>query len=155
MKWCAKQDKGITIIQSNDDLAKEYFSTADETLAVLKEIREKSNMWLATTKYYCEYFAVYALFMKLGIRCEIHDCTIALSGFLEKEGLLPKGSHRMLQKDKQLRIDNQYYLKNQTVEVNYEELLEFVLQVKDNAEKLTFDRVANIRNKLHVLLDSR
>lgn len=36
-------------------------------------IKNKSNMWISTTKYYCEYFAVYSLLMKLGIKSEIHD----------------------------------------------------------------------------------
>ena len=61
LKWCFKQRKGIRLIEPNENLAEEYIRSAEETLAVLSNIKGKSNMWLATTKYYCEYFAIYAL----------------------------------------------------------------------------------------------
>ncbi len=130
LAWCSKQERGISLIEPNDNLANEYFANAEETLTILKAITGKSNMWLATTKYYCEYFAVYALLMKLGVKSEIHDCTIALCDFLEKQGFLPKGSFKLLSEDKQLRIDNQYYLKNKQVYVNYDLLVQFVLTIK-------------------------
>lgn len=106
--------KGIKFIEPNENLAKEYEQTADETLEILRAIQNKSKVWLATTKYYCEYFSLYSLLMKIGIKCEIHDCTLMLCGFLEEENILPKGYTQILQQDKQLRIDNQYYLKNKT-----------------------------------------
>ncbi len=71
LNWCKKQKKGIKLIKPNENLAKEYLESAEETLIVLKEIVNKSNMWLATTKYYFEYFTVYALLMKIGIKSEI------------------------------------------------------------------------------------
>ena len=74
-------------------------------MKVLKNIKEtKSNMWLATTKYYAEYFAVYSVLMKIGIKCEIHDCTIALVKFLENEEVIEKGTSKILEQDKELRI---------------------------------------------------
>lgn len=89
INWCKKQKGGIQIQEPNDNLSKEYFENAEESLKVLRSIKEtKSNMWLATTKYYIEYFAVYSVLMKLGIKCEIHDCTISLLEFLEEQGIL-------------------------------------------------------------------
>jgi uncharacterized protein (UPF0332 family) len=42
--------------------------------------------WIATTAYYARYFALYALLMKIGIKSEIHDCSIAIARLLtEKE----------------------------------------------------------------------
>lgn len=153
LEWCARQSKGAKLTVPNDNLAREYFSSAEETLDVLKEISNMSNMWLATTKYYCEYFTVYALFMKLGIKSEIHDCTIAICSFLEKEDLLPKGTYEILKEDKQLRIDNQYYLKNKPVKVNYENLLNFVLTIKNIANTLSLDKSEEIRSKLKKILN--
>ena len=66
--------------------------------------------------------------MKLGIKCEIHDCTIFLASFLEEEKLI-EGVSDILEKDKELRIDNQYYLKNKEVDINFDELSEFLLKV--------------------------
>lgn len=148
IEWCRKQPKGIKIIEPNSNLSKEYMQSAEETLAILKDIQNKSNMWLATTKYYCEYFAVYALLMKIGIKSEIHECTIKLSQILEKENLLPNGTHKQLLEDKQLRIDNQYYLKNKTVKINYTETLELILTIKKTINNITLEKINNIRKKI-------
>ncbi|MBI2142833.1 hypothetical protein HYU20_00640 [Candidatus Woesearchaeota archaeon] len=148
LKWCGKQPKGIKLVEPNENLAKEYIATAEETLGILKEIDGKSNVWLAATKYYLEYFAVYSLLMKLGIKSEIHECTIALCSFLEKEGLLPKGTYKLLAYDKQLRIDNQYYLKNRQVVVEYDSIVDFFLAIKSIAENVTLKQKEDIREKL-------
>lgn len=152
VEWCCRQKRGVALTEPNENLAKEYFDSAEQTLDILKAIEGKSNMWLATTKYYCEYFAVYSLLMKLGIRSEIHECTIALSGMLEKEGILPEGTNRRLSYDKQLRIDNQYYLKNRPVKIDYNEIVEFVLTIKDAAEKITLHKKEEIRKKIAKLM---
>jgi len=115
---------------------------------VLKEIAKKSNMWLSTTKYYCEYFAVYAVLMKLGIKSEIHECTISLVKFLESQEIFKKGTWKTLEKDKELRIDNQYYLKNKKVDFSYDFLFEFTLEIKEILMSLTEGRIKEIRKEL-------
>ena len=146
IKWCMEQNKGIKVVEPNDNLAQEYLWTAEETLLVLKGIETKSRVWLATTKYYCEYFSVYALLMKLGIKCEIHECTIELCAFLESQSILPKGYANKLRIDKDIRIENQYYLKNKDVEVDYDSLAEFVLKIKDIILKLDDEKINRIRD---------
>lgn len=146
--WCKKQKKGIRIIEPNENLCREYLDSAEETLEVFRDIESKSNMWLAATKYYCEYFAVYALMMRLGIKSEIHDCTIGLCRFLEKEDLIPRNTYKRLERDKKLRIDNQYYLKNINVRIDFHEMADFILSMKDIANSLTLDRIREIRLKI-------
>lgn len=143
--WCKEQNRGLKLIEPNDNLFKEYIQTAEETLEVLKIIQGKSKVWLATTKYYCEYFAIYALLMKIGIKCEIHDCTIQICKILEQKGIISTKHTKILENDKQLRIDNQYYLKNREVIINYDELLNFVLNIKDICTKLTNQKITEIR----------
>jgi len=148
LKWCKEQKRGIKLIEPNDNLAKEYMQSAEETLSILKAIKDKSNMWLATTKYYCEYFAVYSLLMKIGIKCEIHDCTIELCKVLEKEGIIPKDYSEILEKDKKLRIDNQYYLKNKKVYMDMDKLIEFVLNIKNIINSISYDNIEKIREMI-------
>jgi len=152
INWCKKQEKGVKLIEPNDNLSEEYFQNSEESLRVLKSITEtKSNMWLATTKYYIEYFAIYSLLMKIGIKCEIHDCTIALVAWLENEGIINKGTAKILEDDKELRIDNQYYLKNKPVKINFEELLSFIISIKEILGKLNYEKIAQIRRKIKEL----
>jgi len=149
ISWCKKQERGIKIQEPNDNISQEYYKNAEESIKVLKSIREiKSNMWLATTKYYVEYFAVYSVLMKIGIKCEIHDCTIALLRFLEDEGIVEKGTATSLGRDKKLRIDNQYYLKDKDVDVDLEKLSEFMLSIRKSLDGLDSDKVSELRKKL-------
>lgn len=148
IKWCKEQKRGFKLIEPNENLSKEYMQTAEETLDILREIQNKSKVWTATTKYYCEYFSIYSLFMKIGLKCEIHDCTIAICKILGDMNVLPKEYFKILKKDKQLRIDNQYYLKNRDVVLKYDELLDFVLNIKDINEKITNKKIDEIRNYL-------
>ncbi len=108
-------------------------------------------MRLSTTKYYIEYFAVYSVFMKLGIKCEIHDCTMSLTRFLETENIIKPGISRILEKDKELRIDNQYYLKNKPVDINFEKLSSFLLSTKEALKKLNTSKTKDIRKKIEKL----
>jgi hypothetical protein len=146
--WCKNQKRGIKLVEPNDDLFEEYVRTAEETLEVLRSIKGKSRVWLAATKYYCEYFAVYSLLRKAGIKCEIHDCTISLCYLLESLKIVPRGYAAQLNADKQLRIDNQYYLKNREVPLEYSKMVEFVLTLKNTGLKMTADQVESIRKKV-------
>jgi uncharacterized protein (UPF0332 family) len=148
IKWCKNQKKGIKIIEPNENLFLEYIQTSEETLDVLKSIKGKSKVWLATTKYYCEYFALYALLMKIGIKCEIHECTLAICKMLEDDGVVPEGYTNTLQEDKKLRIDNQYYLKSRDVPLDYGKLVEFVINLKNIGIKLDEDKINDLRERV-------
>jgi len=149
INWCKKQKTGIKMQEPNNNLSREYYKNAEESLKVLRSIsKTQSNMWLATTKYYIRYFAVYSVLMKLGIKCEIHDCTISLVKFLEQEEIFEKEISNVLEKDKDIRIDNQYYLKNKKVDIDFKELSEFVLSIKEALESLNSNKINYIREKL-------
>lgn len=145
LSWCKKQKKGIKFIEPNENLAKEYLKNAENTIYDLKNT-EESNLWKATKKYYAEYFSVYSLLIKLGIKCEIHDCTIEIIKKLEEKGLFPANTNKKIKKDKDVRIDNQYYLKDKEVEINYQELLKFHLEIKDKVNSLTTKEIKEIRD---------
>ena len=149
ISWCKKQKTGIRIQEPNDNLSREYYENAEESMRVLRSIKEtSSNMWIATTKYYIEYFAVYSILMKIGIKCEIHDCTIALIKFLEGEEIIENGTSQILEKDKELRIDNQYYLKNKPVNIDFEKISNFILLVNGSLEKLNSEKIKELREKI-------
>jgi uncharacterized protein (UPF0332 family) len=56
--------------------------------------------WILTTAYYARYFALYALLTKIGIKSEIHDCTINLAKLLSDNGILNHPLIRDLSKAK-------------------------------------------------------
>ena len=149
ISWCKKQSNGIKIQEPNDNLSDEYYRTAEESMKVLQKIKEtQSNMWMATTKYYIEYFAFYSILMKLGIKCEIHDCSIALANLLEKENIIEKGTAKILEDDKELRIDNQYYLKNRPVKIDIKKMSDYLISMKGSIGKLDKDTIDKVREAI-------
>jgi len=145
LDWCGEQRRGIRLVKPNPNLANAYLETASETLDVLALIEGTSTVWLATTKYYCEYFATYAYLIAVGITCEIHDCTILVAERLAAAGLLPLGIADSLRKDKQRRIENQYYLQNKDVAVDHGAMLSFLLEMKERVLHLTDEQRAQAR----------
>ncbi len=79
IRWCLKQQRGISNIKINDDLSKVYIRKAFGSLKMLKAaVENEENEWIATTAYYAMYFSSYAILVKSGVKSEIHDCTIKL-----------------------------------------------------------------------------
>ena len=108
ISWCKEQNKGLKLIEPNDSLAEEYYKNAEESLRIAVQIKDMgSNMWIATHKYYTEYLAAYAILMKIGIKSEIHSCTIEVIKILEEENIIKIPLSKYLEDDKNLRIENQ------------------------------------------------
>ena len=145
IEWCKKQ--GMKLIEPNDNLSEEYYKNAEETLRVTNLIKNSgSNMWLATQKYYTEYLASYALLMKIGIKTEIHSCTIKIIRILEKENIITFKLSKNLEEDKELRIDNQYYLKNRPVDFNSKALSELLLKIRELLDNITKEQIKHVRS---------
>ncbi|MFH1072653.1 MAG: hypothetical protein V1743_04455 [Nanoarchaeota archaeon] len=148
LAWCKKQKAGIRLTDPNDNLAREYYESAEDTIRDLNTNKTESIIWKATKKYYAEYYAAYAILMKLGIKSEIHECTIALIQWMEEEKILTFRLASILDEDKRLRIDNQYYLKNRPVPINPEQLATMLLNIKTCIDGLTPARIQEIRKKV-------
>lgn len=144
IEWCKKQ--GMKLIDPNNNLAEEYYKNAEETLRVTNLIKNSgSNMWLATQKYYTEYLAAYSLLMKIGVKSEIHSCTIEIIKLLEKEKIVDFEFSKSLEEDKELRIDNQYYLKNKPVDFDSKKLSEILLKIRNILDTITDADIKRIR----------
>ncbi|NOQ55708.1 MAG: hypothetical protein GQ477_02775 [Nanohaloarchaea archaeon] len=144
IEWCKK--KGLKLIDPNNNLSEEYYRNAEETLKVTNLIKDSgSNMWLATQKYYTEYLAAYSLLMKIGIKTEIHSCTIEIIKLLEEQKLLDVDYAKILEHDKDLQIDNQYYLKNRPVDFDSEKLTTILLKIRQILDTITEQKIDAIR----------
>ena len=75
--WCVRKKGGLSLIEPNPDLAEAYIRKAEEALESMRVNVIKD--WKISTAYYTLYFSLYALLMKIGIKCEIHSCTIAFA----------------------------------------------------------------------------
>ncbi|MGQ0376559.1 MAG: HEPN domain-containing protein [Nitrososphaerota archaeon] len=154
LKWCAKQKKGIKIVKSSTNLQKAYLKKSKEALRSMQANAEKGiDEWVVATSYYAKYFAIYALLSRIGIKCEIHDCTIALLSYLFSNEI-PSKFIEDLKQAKDDRIDAQYY--TGTIQVNSQRLIvntkEFVLKMEEIIDKLTNSKIVILQEILGTAL---
>jgi uncharacterized protein (UPF0332 family) len=157
LKWCLRQKRGIRLIAPSDNLVKAYREKSHNALKST-EVNAQANIteWTVSASYHAKYFALYALLSKIGVRCEIHDCTIALFGYL----FSTREFHHLvseLRQSKDDRVDVQYY--STQIKVNLADLLQrakqFVLQVEELVDGLNAEKVANLQQKLRELTQTR
>lgn len=151
-----KKVGGLKLVNPNERLVEVYKKKSISALNMLESAKEKQeNEWILDTSYYSKYFIVYALFMKVGIKSEIHDCTIfALNSLFVEENIIERDIYEELEKSKDLRVEALYYGKD----FGKDEILnraktapEFCLKVEDILDKITKEDVEKIRNKFNVL----
>ncbi len=83
VSWCFMQKSGIRIEKPNDQLCYAYLKEANVALTSMNVNRKADiRKWVIITAYYARYNAIYALLRKVGIRSEIHDCSIAVLKYL-------------------------------------------------------------------------
>ena len=138
LKWCKKQNKGIKLVEPNEDISKEYMKEARNDYDMISKSTVK---WKTITAYYACYEAVYSILVKLGIKSEIHDCTIALMPLLEFE----KRDMAFLESLKEARIKTQYYLQPSDLRVNSKRVLEFISACEQIKNALNDDKLNQIR----------
>jgi len=154
LNWCLKQEKGIKLIEANDNLAEVYLKKAKSALNMLDSaIEKKEYEWVLDISYYAKYFMIYAVFIKCGIKSEIHDCIIeALKLFVDK-GLLSENIYDELKKSKELRVGALYYNKEFGKEVIIDmanKTPDFCLNVEKVLEALSEEDIEKIRLKFGV-----
>ncbi len=76
VSWCLKQKQGIKIVDESENLCRAYFKMADESLSVMEGLRGKSKIFSVSSAYYAVYYSLYAVMQRIGIKCEIHTCSI-------------------------------------------------------------------------------
>lgn len=153
LRWCTRQERGIRLTAPSDNLMKAYLEKSRNALRSM-EVNAQADIeeWTVSASYYAKYFAVYALLMKIGVKCEIHDCTIALFGHLFSSA----DYHplvRELKQSKDDRVDVQYY--SRELKVNLADLMQqtkqFVLRIEELIDGLNAEEVARLQKKLREL----
>jgi uncharacterized protein (UPF0332 family) len=76
LNWCYKQKDGIKIVEPNDNLALGYLKMAENAIGTMNREKSYNLMFAISACYYSMYYSLYAILMKIGIKCEIHSCTL-------------------------------------------------------------------------------
>lgn len=111
-----------------------------------------NKSWKVICSYYACYDILYALFVKCGIKSEIHECSMSLMDlfdkFTEKDKLFLKGL-------KENRVYAQYYVNKSYDEYNIDVIKQFVLKVKELILSIKQDEILLIRDKIQKIIDEK
>src|SRR3990170_5888249 len=148
IKWCAGQKEGLSLIEPNSDLAEAYIKKAEEALESMRVNIVKD--WRISTAYYTLYFSLYSVLTKIGIKCEIHSCTIEfakrfLYEFFSEEEL------DFTEDSLKARIDSQYYVDRTVPDEQYHKMIkkapEFLVKCKSILIQLNEKKINEIRKE--------
>jgi len=153
LKWCLGKNRGIRQVKPSENLVGAYLEKSRNALKSM-EVNAKEGIieWAVSAGYYAKYFVVYALLSKIGVKCEIHDCTIALFEYLFGRDVPPQIIQE-LKKSKVDRIEMQYYTRQTNIDL--EKLMKrakiFVLDIEKTLDGLNPDRITELQNILQNL----
>ena len=116
--------------------------------AVLKDNKD----WEVSSAYYTQYFSLYAILMKIGIKCEIHSCTLAFMKEFLKDYFTVEEID-LIFKSQKARNDIQYYSdRNISKELYLKMTTEtslFLVKCKQVLNEIDEEIIKNIRSKLN------
>ena len=147
IKWCLKQKKGIKLVEPNGNLREAYIIKADEALETMRTSKIKD--WQLTTAYYTIYHSLYSLLMKIGVKCEIHSCTIEFAKRFLKNYFSAE-DFELIDKAFSARIDSQYYVNRNVPDENYKFIIKktpaFLVKCKNTV--IEQEDISEIREQL-------
>ncbi len=150
IKWCLKVKNGIELVEPNDNLSKVYLEKSESALRAAAVLKENKD-WEISSCYYAMYFALYAILMRIGIKCENHSCTIEfmnhfLLDYFDKEDM------KSIKNSMNLRVDAQYYADREISEEKYRKLINgapsFLVKCKEVLFKIRDEETDDIRRRI-------
>lgn len=150
IEWCIKQKHGIELIEPNNNMSDSYIKMAEESIGVLSNIKN-SMIWTSTTSYYIFYYSLYSLMLRIGIKCEIHSCSLefmkkCLTDFYQVEDI------NMIKKAFSARINLQYYtdrpVDKEDIELVKSYCKTFFVKTKEILSRVTEEQIQTIRKRI-------
>ena len=107
LKWCWKIKRGLELVEPNNNMSESYLKMAEESLIAIRKFNE-SKVWSTSAAYYSMYYSLYSLMIRIGVKCEIHQCSLK---FMRKffHDFYNKEDMSLIEDAFELRNDLQYY----------------------------------------------
>ncbi|MBW6442595.1 hypothetical protein K0A97_02325 [Patescibacteria group bacterium] len=90
LKWCCNKKEGIKLIEPNENLSEGYIQMAENAMGTMNREKRLNIQFAISAGYYSMYYSLYSVLMKIGVKSEIHTCSLEfmkklLSNFYSKE----------------------------------------------------------------------
>lgn len=142
--------KGLKLTIPSTKMAASYLKMAEDTLGSLDK-SESCKIWTAAKVYYVFYYALYAVMLSIGVKCEIHACSLEFM----KKFLVPPYSKKdvvMIRKAFINRNNLQYYadrpVSREEIEETKKYCTGFYTATKDIIAGMTLSQAKLVRDKL-------
>lgn len=135
LEWCKEKKDGIRIVEPNQNLAESYMEKSNDSVKTMETA--PSEDWKIVGGYYACYQAVYSLLQRIGIKSEIHDCTIEMMEFLP----FSEEEIEFVKELKEKRENAQYYVTEETRLKDPGRVKELVMKCKEITEKEDFKQL--------------
>ena len=151
--WCCKQKSGIRKIEVNENLAESYLKMAENAIGTMNREKNYNLTFSISACYYSMYYSLYAILMKIGIKCEIHACTIEfMKQFLNK--FYSQENIQLIKKAFDLRNISQYHVEKiinkKDSELIIEQAPSFVTKSKEILSQLNQNQINKIREEINL-----
>jgi uncharacterized protein (UPF0332 family) len=145
-----QQKNGLELVEPSNNLREAYNIKAEEALETLRAT--KSRDWRITTAYYTIYHGVYSLLMKIGVKSEIHSCTIEfVKRFLRAH--FSEEDFGLIDTAFEARICSQYYVNKEVPDEKYDLILKKAPLFLVKCKNIVLDQteIREIRKKMSSL----
>jgi uncharacterized protein (UPF0332 family) len=151
--WCARKKGGLTLVEPSSNICKGYLLKAEGDLAEMVESRQWE--WKISASYHAMYHSLYALLARIGVKCEIHSCTLEFARVFLGEHFT-REEIEFLEHSRKAREDLQYYVDRQVMDEFSEKMLygapRFHVKCKTAAISLTDAKVNELRKRFTSVL---
>jgi len=154
LKWCCGKKEGIQLIEPNENLSKGYIEMAEAAIGTMNREKGLNMQFAISACYYSMYYSLYAILMKIGVKCEIHTCTLefmksVLNDFYSKEDF------KIIDKAFDARNTSQYYVDKIVSKEDIDFIMSnasyFLSKSKEILSKINEKDVKRIRAKIEKL----
>jgi len=151
IKWCFGKKEGIRLVEKNILIGKSYLKMAEEFIGTMRREKDKNIRAAVSSGYYSIYYSLYSIMQKIGIKCEIHSCSIEfmkvfLNEFYSSEDI------ELVERSFAVRNIMQYYVdrtvNKKEIDLIFNNSYEFFVLSRDIFSRINEDKIDEIRNKL-------
>lgn len=157
LKWCCGKKEGIRLIEPNDNLSRGYIQMAENAIGTMNREKGLNQQFAISACYYSMYYSLYSVLMRLGVKCEIHTCTlefmkILLSNFYSNE------DYKIISLAFDVRNTSQYYVDKiidpLKIDLIFSKAPYFLSKTKEILSKINEKDILKIRKEIETIIRS-
>jgi len=157
LKWCCSKKEGIKIIESNDNLSLGYAQMAENAIGTMNREKNLNMQFAISACYYSMYYSLYSILMKIGVKCEIHTCTLEFMKKLLSDFYSDKDI-KIIKRAFDARNTSQYYVdrivSKEDIEFIFSKAPYFLSKSKEILSKINEKDILKIRKEVEEVANS-